>query len=236
MSEVQQLERNVILRQTPAGERSRLQKHLHTVEFPFAKSVLEEGERAEYAYFPLRGGLLSLTRSDHRGTKVEVGMVGYEGVAGLAALLNPDQHVDSIVCQGEGTFLKMPARMFQEEFRRGEGYQRLILRYLNSVLTQISQSALCNRLHPLEQRAARWLLMTQDRVRRNSFEMTQEFLSYMFGTTIPRVNEAVQSLEKVGAIRHSRRKIEIIDTAVLEGMACDCYAVVREHFRNSLEH
>lgn len=195
---------------------------------PYAATLIEQNEPSLFVYFPLAGAVLSLTRSVLDGTQVEVGVIGFEGIGGIAGVLDPRRSMDRGVVQAEGAFGVIPVATFAEELGRDAAVRALFFRYTNAFLMQVAQTALCNRLHLLEQRLARWLLMMHDRVQSDEMRMTQEFLAHMLGTRLAGVNEAIASLVRAGLIAHARQRVTVIDRAGLEGVACECYAVARD--------
>jgi hypothetical protein len=155
-------------------------------------------------------------------------VIGSEGIGGIASVLDPRRNIDRGVVQAEGAFAVMPVPVFTAELVRDAEVRGLFFRYTNAFLMQIAQTALCNRLHLLEQRLARWLLMMHDRVESDVMRMTQEFLAHMLGTRLAGVNEGIASLVRAGLIAHARQRVTVIDRTGLERAACECYAVAKE--------
>jgi CRP-like cAMP-binding protein len=191
------------------------------------KVLCQSGEQLRHAYF-LRGGMVSLLSVMENGATVEVGMIGSEGVVGGSVMLGMDVMPYQLTVQLSGNALRLGINTLREEFSRGGRLQTLMLRYLHTVLTQVSQSAACNRFHTLEERLSRWLLVSRDCARTDTFNLTQEFISQMIGAPRTRVTIVASNLQKEGLIRYSRGKIQIIDGRGLESSACECYRIVSE--------
>jgi CRP-like cAMP-binding protein len=224
---------NRFLDQLPKATFSRLEPALETIQPPFGATLIEQNNPAEYVFFPLRGAAVSLTRTAQDGSMVEVGIVGWEGLAGTAALLDPGRQLDVAILQsGDGTMLRGRTSALRAAIDDDVTLRHAFFRYVNAFLMQIAQTALCNRLHVLEQRLIRWLLMLHERLGRDELRITQEFLSQMLGVRVAGVNEAIQSLERGGLITHARGMVTVLDRGRLEEAACECYEVVRrEHER-----
>jgi CRP-like cAMP-binding protein len=163
---------------------------------------------------------------------VEVGTVGNEGFVGVPVLLQADSMPTRAFVQVRGHGYRMPSSTFEAIIAENPSIHKICSRYTMAFLNQVAQSVACNRLHVLEARCARWLLMTHDRVHGNDFVLTQEFLSYMLGVHRPAVTLAARILQKAGFIKYSRGKIAIVDRAGLEGASCGCYQTVREHYES----
>jgi CRP-like cAMP-binding protein len=166
------------------------------------------------------------------GATAEMGLVGNEGVVGISLFMGGDTTPNRAVVQGAGNALKLQAKAMRAEFSRGGEFQHLLLRYTQALITQISQTAVCNRLHSVEQRLSRWLLMTRDRTQSDELQMTHEFISNMLGVRREGVTHAAHGLQQQGLISYARGHIQILDRKGLENCACECYAVVKgEHDR-----
>jgi CRP-like cAMP-binding protein len=209
---------------------SRIRKHSRTVKPVLGTALLEQDARCEYGYFPMRGGVVSMTRQVEEGQMIEVGVIGYEGFAGISTLLDPRRQLDRGLVQGEAAFLEVPIDFLREEVGRDAELRNLVFRYTAAFLMQVAQTALCNRLHNVQQRFARWILMMDDRLAGNDLRITQEFLAQMLGVRTAGVNEAIQSAEAAGLIEHSRQRVTVLDRKGLEKLACECYAVVKAEF------
>jgi CRP-like cAMP-binding protein len=168
------------------------------------------------------------------GFTVEAGTVGREGMVGLAAFLGNSLSPWRTLCQISGAALRLPSREFTTRVSDHGKLTLILLRYTNAVVSQLAQTAACNRAHPLEERMCRWLLMTRDRVDSDDFPLTQEFLGQMLGVRRPAVSLAGSALQNAGLIRYSRGRVTVIDRAGLEAAACECYRVVRDQFEEAL--
>jgi CRP-like cAMP-binding protein len=191
--------------------------------------VVERGTAFPHVYFPLDAVLSMLTVIED-GRAVEFATVGREGMSGSNETLTGAGTPMRVIAQVPGASIRIPAAALSELARTNLSVLRLLLRYNQSLLVQAAQIAACNRLHPVEERCARWLLMTHDRVKRDEFLLTQEFLSQMLGVRRARVNVAAGLLQRAGLIRYSRGRIRLTDRGGLEATACECYRVVRTEY------
>jgi len=216
--------RNRILLALSPADRIRLLRALQPITFALGDVVCEPGVRSEYIYFPTTAVVSSLYALED-GTTVEMGLAGNDGVVGVSLFLGGDTtpHRDVVVVAGGA--LMMRARTLREEFAAGGALQGLLLRYTQALITQISQTAVCNRLHAAQQRLCRWLLMCHDRVETNDLQMTQEFISTMLGGRRETVTVAARRLQEAGLIRYARGQITILDRKGLEAEVCECYPV-----------
>jgi CRP-like cAMP-binding protein len=222
---------NWLLDALPEEDYGRLLDDLRPVSFSLGEVIYESGGHMDHAYFPTTFHA-SLLYTMINGATAEMGLVGNEGVLGVALFMGGDTTPNRAVVQGSGQALKLPAKTVQVEFSRGGEFQHLLLRYTQGLLTQISQTAVCNRLHTVEQRLCRWLLMTNDRTRSDELQMTQEFISNMLGVRREGVTHAAQVLQQHGLISYARAHIKILDRLKLEKHVCECYRVVtNEHKR-----
>src|SRR6266853_3156561 len=209
----------------------RLKPHLEPIDFDLAEVVYESGGHMRYVFFPTTSHI-SLLYTMIDGSTAEMGLVGNEGVVGIALFMGGETTPNRAMVQGAGGALRMKAKDMLDEFKRGGEFQHLLLRYTQALITQISQTAVCNRLHSVEQRLCRWLLMTHDRTQSDELEMTQEFISNMLGVRREGVTHAAQGLQEKGLISYVRGHIKILDRSQLEARVCECYQVVRaEHDR-----
>jgi CRP-like cAMP-binding protein len=175
--------------------------------------------------------MLSITED---GSTVEVAMVGNEGVVGLPLILRADRMPFRVMVQVTSKAVSMQGSLLLEESKRNAHFQALLLRYAHTIVTQIAQSAACNRFHSVEERLCRWLLTTRDRVKSDRFDLTQEFISHMLGVPRTAVTMTAVNIQKMGLIRYSRGKIVILDPQGLETAACECYRVVTEEIEHLL--
>jgi len=218
-------EDNALLAALPARERNDAHRASQLFTLEFGAKILEANTRSPHAYFPIRGAV-SLIRTLSSGPTVEVGVVGNEGMVGVDIFMGAPAQLNDAIVQGEGSAWRMSAEHLLARFQRNGEVQRQLLRFTNAFITQVSQTAACNRAHDMEARLARWLLMMHDRVAAPQIRMTQQFLAHMLGARTASVNEAVQKLEAAGVIGHRRQEISVLDRPGLEQMACECYAIV----------
>jgi len=224
---------NRLLATLPRKEYERLLPGFEEISLPFEKVLYETGEVILDVYFPTSGVVSLLAAVEDRAT-LEVGLVGREGMVGLPVFMEVKTSGNRAVVQGAGSALRMKARAFRKECQDGGSLARSLRRYTHSMLTQISQTAVCNRFHPIEARLARWLLMTRDRMGADQFQLTQEFLSNMLGVRREGVNKAAGMLQQQDLISYSRGALTILDGAGLEAIACQCYRVIKEEYDNVL--
>jgi CRP-like cAMP-binding protein len=220
---------NHILASLPPEEYERLAPHLEPVNLPHGKVIQEAGGQITHVYFPERS-MVSLVSHTPEGESVEVGIVGFEGMVSISAVLGVDISPHEMLVQVPDNALRLPVGALREEFKRADALHDLLLRYTQGLLLQTSQIAACNRLHSLSERLARWLLMSQDRCVCDDLPFTQEFLSLMLGVRRAGVTEAALILQAEELIRYKRGHITIIDRQGLEEHTCDCYGVVKAEF------
>jgi CRP-like cAMP-binding protein len=223
---------NQLLAALPKKDYQRLQRHLEEIPLVFEEILYRPSELISDVYFP-NSGIVSLLAGANERSTIEVGLVGKEGMVGLGIFLGVSASLNRAVVQGEGSAMRMKANVFRKHCNDGEVLSRLLQRYSHSVLTQITQSAVCNQFHSLDSRLARWLLMTHDRMDDDEFEITQEFLSNMLGVRREGVSVAAGHLQKRKLIRYSRGHLKVIDRAGLEATSCGCYEVIRNESRSS---
>jgi CRP-like cAMP-binding protein len=216
-----------LLAALPPEDLRRLQPHLEPLTLVAGRVVLEEGEPVEWVIFPSSGVISLLVRLSD-GRAVEASAVGREGMAGLPAFLGGALSPLQGVSQVKGTALRLPAARLRRETTPGSALRVLIERYTNGLLASAAQSLACIRFHRVEERCARWLLVTHDSVGENTFELTHEFLSNMLGVRRAGVSEAVGALQGAGLIRSVRGRFSIVSRQGLEAASCECYRVVRQ--------
>lgn len=221
--------KNHLLATLPDEDYQRLLPYLEEVQLPLRKVLYEPGETPSAVYFP-NHAMVSLVATMEDGATVEVGLVGIEGVIGLPIVLGGRATVYQAIVQLPGTGVKLDADVFRAEFERGEYLQRLVLLYTQALLTQVSQNAVCNRLHTIDERLARWLLSVQDSLEADELPLTQEFISQMLGTRRASVTVSAGNLQEQGVISYSRGKITILNRERLREKSCECYNVIRSEF------
>jgi CRP-like cAMP-binding protein len=222
------LSKNQVLAALPEVESKRLLPHLGLVSFGLNEVLYNSGDPYRYLYFP-QSCTVSWLVVLKNGTMVEVGMVGDEGMVGIRGLFGAKISQNVAVIQLPGDCLRIKKEVLQSEFKRGGVLQDRLLRYARYFMSQIAQTAACNRIHRLEQRLCRWLLITHNRAgRKDEFPMTHEFLSHMLGTPRSEVTLAAGILRKAGLVRYRRGKMTILDRKGLEADACECYRIVHD--------
>ena len=224
---------NRILASLPYDDLDRLLSHLTPVRLERGEVVYITGDRIRDCYF-LNSGLLSLLSSTETGSTVEVAMVGNEGIVGLPVVLKNRIFPYEVTVQIETQALRIKAEDLQAEFDRGGALQDLMLRYLNLLIAEISQSSLCHRFHTLGEALSRWLLMAQDRLNTNNLNLTQEIISNALGVPRTGVTMAAGALQRAGLIRYSRGKIVILDRPGLEANSCECFRIIHDELKHFL--
>lgn len=218
---------NHVLAAVPRATYTRMSSGLVPCELSYGEVLYEPMSPILFVYFPV-DCLVSLLTSVENGKTLEVGMVGNEGMVGMPMALGIGISTVRALVQGKGTALRMSAARFRLELGKSVPLQRALFRYDHLLMTQISQTAACNRFHEAEQRLARWLLMTGDRLHANRFYLTQEFLAHMLGVRRVGVTKAASALQAAKLIRYTRGNIEILNRQGLEAAACVCYRIVRD--------
>ncbi|HEY0005396.1 MAG TPA: Crp/Fnr family transcriptional regulator [Pyrinomonadaceae bacterium] len=221
------LTENRILAALSRQEYAYLFSRLQPVYLSRGKVLYDFADPFSYAYF-LTNGMVSLLSITEDGSTTQVSMVGNEGIVGVASVLKVNKAPYRIIVQIPGQALRVRTDVLCSEFNRSGQLQDLMLRYLHALLTQISQSAACNRFHTIEERLCRWLLISHDRVKANMLQLTQETLSHMVGASRTNVTIAANNLKKSGLITYSRGNIEILDRVGLESASCECYRIITE--------
>lgn len=220
---------NRLLASLAPADLARLALDLESVPLTLRQVLYEPNEAIEYVYFPTEG-CVSMINATPDGS-VEVGTIGLEGMVGVPILLCSDSEPTRALVQVEGEAHRISTAAFCRVIEERERLRRILLRYALALFNQIGQSVACNRLHSLEARCARWLLMTHDRVDGDKFELTQEFLSYMLGVHRPAVTLAAGLLQRAGFIHYTRGRITVTDRDGLEEASCCCYQATRDNFR-----
>jgi CRP-like cAMP-binding protein len=220
---------NRLLAALPSEEYERLRPHLQRVSFALGEVVYESGEHQGYVYFPTTS-IISLLYLTENGSSAEMGLTGNEGVVGIALFMGGGTMPNRAVVQSAGGAVKMKAKPLQDEFAQGSEFQHLLLRYTQALLTQIAQTAVCNRLHSVEEQLCRWLLLSHDRLKTDELLMTQELIADMLGVRREGVTVAAGRLQDAGSISYVRGHINILDRQKLEATVCECYQVVKDEF------
>jgi CRP-like cAMP-binding protein len=226
---------NGLLAAMPHKACQRLLAGLEPVTLTYGEVLYEPGEPIRHVYFP-NDALVSLLTLADGHLALEVGMVGHEGMVGAPVSLGINVSPVRALVQGSGTAMRMTSTHFRKEFRRCPPLQRALYRYVHALMAQVSQTAACNRFHVVEARLARWLLMTRDRVRKNQFYLTQDFLAHMLGVRRVGVTKAASALQRQKLISYSRGNITILDPNGLEAASCKCYQIVKDMQRHAGQH
>ncbi|MGA2639710.1 MAG: Crp/Fnr family transcriptional regulator [Spirochaetia bacterium] len=217
----------------PESESRRLLPHLELIPLPLGKALYESGDRLNHVYFPTTA-IVSLLYVMENGASAEIAVVGNEGVVGIALFMGGDTVPNRAVVQSAGQAYRLQGQLLKEEFNRAGALQHLLLRYTLAMLTQMAQTAVCNRHHSVDQQLCRWLLLSLDRLPSNELIMTQELIANMLGVRREGVTEAVGKLQSAGLIDHERGRITVLDRPGLETRVCECYDVVRNEFARLL--
>ena len=219
-------ERNHILNALPLAEREHLFPHLKHVEMPFGMVLYESGAVLRHIYFPV-DSIVSLLYVLNSGASAEIAVVGNEGAVGVSLFMGGQTTPSRAVVQSAGSAYRLSGARLKREFDRHGQLLNVLLRYTQSLITQMAQTAVCNRHHALDQQLCRWLLLSLDRLETNELRVTQELIASMIGVRREGVTEAAGRLQKLGVIRYSRGKITVLDRPQLEALSCECYSVVK---------
>jgi CRP-like cAMP-binding protein len=211
---------------TPA-ERQRLYAHLQLVPMPLGKVLYESGDVLRHVYFPT-DSIVSLLYVLADGASAEISVVGNEGLIGIALFMGGETTPSRAIVQSARFAYRMAGQMLKDEFHRSGEMQLLLLRYTQALITQMAQTAVCNRHHSVDQQLCRWLLLSLDRLASNELVMTQELIANMLGVRREGVTEAAGKLDRLGVIRYARGRIVVLDRPKLEELCCECYAVVKK--------
>lgn len=231
MSKVNNRGVNHLLSLLSEAERERILARCEKIPLKIEAVLYEAGATMGHVYFPL-SGMVSMVIGTEDGGTIEVGVVGNEGMVGTSTALDADRsHVKALI-QVQGEFLRMAVRDFKLELQRNSVLSHLVHRFAHALTIQISQSVMCNRLHPMEERICRWLLMAHDRAGTDEIMLTQRFIAEMLGIRRPSVTVAAGLLQKAGFIAYSRGHVTILDRAGLENAVCECYSIVNRELEN----
>ena len=220
---------NHLLGGVNADELARLLPNLQLVSLPLGKVIYESGEKMDYIYFPTTA-IISLLYIMENGSSAEIGVVGNDGMVGIAIFMGGDTTPNRAVVQSAGKTFKMKAELMKDEFTLGGRFHYLCLRYTQALITQISQTAVCNRLHSVDQQLCRWLLLSHDRLPSDRLIMTQDLISNMLGVRREGITHAAKRLQTAGYISYVRGDMTILSRKGLERGACECYQVVRAEY------
>lgn len=220
---------NDLFHSIPEAEWERLLPHIEPSILPLGKVLYEPGMKMTHVYFP-SNAIISILYALENGSSAEIAVVGREGVVGISIFMGGDSTSTRAVVQSAGTGYKIKSKVILEEFNRSGPVMHLFLRYTQALITQMSQTAVCNRHHTLDQQFCRWLLLSLDRLISNELVMTQELIANMLGVRREGVTEAALKVQKAGLIKYARGHITILDRSGLEHRTCECYQVVKTEY------
>jgi CRP-like cAMP-binding protein len=220
-------QRNYLLAALGPEERERLYPNLQLVPMPLGKVLYESGDLMRYVYFPT-DCIVSLLYVLADGASAEISVVGNEGLIGVSLFMGGETTPSRAIVQSAGSAFRLSGQLLKKEFHRDGGMQILLLRYTQALLTQMAQTAVCNRHHSVHQQLCRWLLLSLDRLASNKLAMTQELIANMLGVRREGVTDAAGQLQKLGVIQYARGRITVLNRAKLERLCCECYAVVKK--------
>ncbi|MDM0032112.1 Crp/Fnr family transcriptional regulator [Variovorax sp. J22P271] len=229
MVDFEDVRMNGLLAALPEAELQRWLPQIEAVELPLGYVLYEPGATLTHVYFPTTA-IVSLLYVLENGSSAEIAVVGKEGIVGIALFMGGGSTPNRAVVQSAGKGLRLSARAMTEEFNRAGPVLHLLLRYTQALIAQMSQTAVCNRHHALDQQLCRWLLLSLDRLRGNDLVMTQELIANMLGVRREGVTEAAMKLQVAGLIRYARGRIKVLDRERLEARSCECYAVVKNEY------
>lgn len=217
---------NLLLNALPIEVVKRLQPQLTPVSLPLGKVLYEPGDTLRHVYFPI-DSIVSMLYVMESGASAEIAVVGNDGMVGIALFMGGNSTPSRAVVQSAGSALRLPARLLLDEFSRHADLEDLLLRYTQALMTQMAQTAVCNRHHSIDQQLCRWLLLSLDRLPGNQLTMTQELIANMLGVRREGVTVAAGKLHQAGVIDYSRGHITVVDRRGLEALCCECYRVVK---------
>ena len=221
--------RNRLLGALPEAEYQRWRARLEPVELPLGTVLYESGSTLEHVYFPTTA-IVSLLYVMENGASAEIAVVGNEGIVGVSLFMGGESTPSRAVVQSAGHGVRLEAKAMKDEFNRSGPVLHLLLRYTQALITQMAQTAVCNRHHSLDQQLCRWLLLSLDRLQGNELVMTQELIANMLGVRREGETEGALKLQKAGLIRYARGHISVLDRPGLEARSCECYAVVKKEY------
>lgn len=226
---------NLLLAALPKADYQRLLPHLELVPLPLGWAVYEAGSRMDHVFFPTEG-IVSLLYVMENGASAEIAVTGNEGLVGISLFMGGESTASRAIVQSAGHGYRLRADFLKDEFERGGELQHLLLRFTQALITQMAQTAACNRHHSVEQQLCRWLLLSLDRLPSNELRMTQELIANMLGVRREGVTAAAGHLQDAGLIQYQRGHIIVLDRRKLEERVCECYAVVKRESDRLLNH
>jgi len=235
MSDSHTRSQNHVLAALPAPDYERLKPHLELVPLPLGEVLYESGAELRHLYFPTTS-IVSLLYILANGASAGIAVVGNEGIIGISLFMGGETTPSRAVVQSAGHAFRLPVELLKEEFARAGIMQYLLLRYTQALITQMAQTAVCNRYHSVDQQLCRWLLLSIDRLAADELVMTQELIANMLGVRREGVTEAARALQDAGLIRYRRGHITVLDRSGLEARTCECYAVVKREYDRLLPY
>ena len=223
------VKQNQLLAAMPEAEWKRWLPEIEAIDMPLGHVLYEPGSTLSHVYFPTTA-IISMLYVLENGASAEIAVVGNEGLIGISLFMGGESTPSRAVVQSAGKGYRLPAQAMKDEFNRGGAVMHLLLRYTQALITQMSQTAVCNRHHSLDQQLCRWLLLSLDRLEGNELVMTQELISNMLGVRREGVTEAALQLQSAGLIKYSRGRILVLDRPGIEKRSCECYAVVKKEY------
>ena len=220
-------QRNHLLAALPTAIQQRLFAQLELVTLQQGQVLYESGDTLRHVYFPT-DAIVSLLYATESGASAAIAMVGNEGLVGVALFMGGESTPSRAIVQSSGAAYRLPGQLLKDEFNQHSELMLLLLRYAQALLTQMSQTAVCNRHHSIDQQLCRWLLLSLDRLPDNRLSITQELIANLLGVRREGVTEAAGKLQKIGAIDYCRGHIQVLDRLVLQSLSCECYAVVKQ--------
>jgi len=218
---------NHLIKALPEAVRARLIPELERVDFPLGKILYESGDQIRFVHFPTNS-IVSLLYVMEDGASAEISVVGNEGIVGIALFMGGNSTPSRAILQSAGFAYRLPAQALKKEFNHADGVFRvLMLRYTQALITQMAQTAVCNRHHSIDQQLCRWILLSLDRLTGNNLTMTQELIANMLGVRREGVTESAGKLQRQGVISYRRGHITVLDREKLEALSCECYRVVK---------
>lgn len=235
MLQTRHFQHNALLGLMPEKELEHLIPHLEKVTLTLGQSLCESGRHMSHVYFPL-DAIVSLLCVMENGDSTEIAVVGYEGLVGVSLFMGGETTLSRAIVQSAGQAYRLKSRLLKREFDQAGTMQQLLLRYTQALLTQMAQTAVCNRHHSLDQQLCRWLLLSIDRLPSNELVMTQELIANMLGVRREGVTGSAGNLQRAGLISYNRGHIKVLDRPGLEARVCECYSVVKAEYDRLLKH
>ncbi|SHG98973.1 cAMP-binding domain of CRP or a regulatory subunit of cAMP-dependent protein kinases [Hydrocarboniphaga daqingensis] len=227
MSDTPHPQQNLLYSALPDSVQIRIRHHLDLINLPLGKVLYESGDTLNHVYFPT-DSIVSLLYVMENGASGEISVVGNDGLVGISLFMGGNSTPSRAIVQSAGYAYRLPAQHLKDEFDRHSDLMQLLLRYTQALMTQMSQTAVCNRHHSIDQQLCRWLLLSLDRLPSNDLKMTQELIANMLGVRREGVTDAAGKLQRAGVISYNRGHIRVLDRPRLEQLSCECYAVVRK--------